>query len=55
MNDNVKGVICLGVIALGLIILYSFGLRDGHREACTSIQAEWRDSKCVRVVVEEVK
>jgi len=55
MNDNVKGVIFLGVIGLALIILFSLGLCDGHREACASVKAEWREGKCVRIIVEDVK
>ena len=34
---------------------FSFGYFRGTEDACASIQAEWRDKKCVRVVVEEVK
>jgi hypothetical protein len=29
-------------------------MSDQH-EACASVKAEWRDAKCVRVVVEDVK
>jgi len=37
--------------AIGLVL----GLWVGHTEACASIKTEWRDNKCVRVVVEDVK
>jgi hypothetical protein len=42
-------------LVLGFCIGALVGTPVGHHEACASIQAEWRDKKCVRVVVEEVK
>jgi hypothetical protein len=50
-------VIVLFVIWSFLLGLGSFSLGhfQGTEDACASIQAEWRDDKCVRVVVEEVK
>jgi hypothetical protein len=34
---------------------FSLGYSKGTKDACASIKAEWRDNKCVRVVVEDVK
>lgn len=41
------------LLAMGLG--YSAGREDGLKAACDSVQAEWRNDKCVRVIEEEVK
>jgi hypothetical protein len=45
------------MLFFGLIFLggFGFGYFAGTKDACASIKAEWRDNKCVRVVVEDVK
>jgi ABC-type transport system involved in cytochrome c biogenesis permease component len=49
-------IIAIIVLPIGIpIMAFSFGRAEGLKTACESIQAEWRDSKCVRVVVEDVK
>ena len=45
----------VGGVVIGLMGGHSMGEISGHHQACASIQAEWRDAKCVRVVVEDVK
>ena len=45
----------VGGVVIGLISGHGWGKIDGHREACASIQTEWRDGKCVRIIVEDVK
>ena len=47
----------LGIPALLLAMAfgYSAGRDSGIKQACSSVQAEWRNDKCVRVVLEEVK
>ena len=45
----------VGGVVIGLMSGHGWGKIDGHHEACVSIQAEWRDSKCVRITVEDVK
>ena len=53
----VGGVMVGFVIGLGFGFWGGHGLGEinGHHQACASIQTEWRDAKCVRVVVEDVK
>ena len=46
-------LVALYFLALGFCGLV--GVLVGHNEACASVQAEWRNDKCVRVVEEEVK
>lgn len=45
----------LGGLLIGLVIGANLGVSAGHNEACASVKAEWRDGKCVRVIVEDVK
>ena len=47
----------LGIPALLLSMAfgYSAGRDSGVKEACSSVQAECRDDKCLREVLEEVK
>ena len=42
-------------VLFGGVLFNEVSKNTGHHEACASIQAEWRDGKCVRVVVEDVK
>jgi len=56
-RDDADGLFCVvfGCFLVGGVIGLGLGFWGGHTEACASIQAEWRDNKCVRIVVEDVK
>ena len=53
-DESVFLLVALGITAVGLLI-YAVGNTRGAKDACATVHAEWRDGKCVRVVVEEVK
>jgi hypothetical protein len=55
MKDDTLFVLFVAWSFLLGILSFSLGYFQGTENACASIQAEWRDKKCVRVVVEEVK
>jgi len=56
-RDDSEGLAMLvgGCLVVGCVIGLMLGFWGGHTEASASIQTEWRDAKCVRVVVENVK
>lgn len=56
-NFVMKLFLGLGIpaVLLSMAFGYSAGRDSGVKEACSSVQAEWRNDKCVRVVLEEVK
>ena len=53
-EDPVFSLVVLGIMAL-LVCSFGAGYFHGTEDACASIQTEWRDKKCVKVIVEEVK
>jgi hypothetical protein len=55
ITDWLIAVAFVGGIIIGCWFGHSWGEINGHDQACASIQTEWRDAKCVRVVVEDVK
>ena len=53
-DDNVDKLIFFGFLFL-IFVSFVFGYMLGSYSACDSVHAEWRNGKCVRVIVEEVK
>lgn len=47
-------VFCAAAVCF-FIIGGAIGVNRGHEQACASVHAEWRDGKCVKVIVEDVK